>query len=154
MDTTPDMLPKKIYVNLKCAITLEDKQLSIWEVVFMTKSLQTYYNLKSSISQGNTLNIYLNIYLVIGIIIMVTIFFKSSSVLPHLFNLSNLSELEADLKTQQLFSLLAPHLYCFSVFQVICILNLQCMRVSIVLHIMNKKMVIESLGAETNNFKP
>ena len=30
---------------------------------------------------------------------MVTIFFKSSSVLPHLFNLSNLSELEADLKT-------------------------------------------------------
>ena len=39
MDTTPDMLPKKIYVNLKCAITLEDKQLSIWEVVFMTKSL-------------------------------------------------------------------------------------------------------------------
>ena len=30
---------------------------------------------------------------------MVTIFFKSSSVLPHLLNLSNLSELEADLKT-------------------------------------------------------
>ena len=30
---------------------------------------------------------------------MVTIFFKYSSVLPHLFNLSNLSELEADLKT-------------------------------------------------------
>ena len=81
MDTTPDMLPNKIYVNLKCAITLENKQLSIWEVVFMTKSLQTYYNLKSSISQGNTLNICLNIYLVIGIIIMVTIFFKSSSVL-------------------------------------------------------------------------
>ena len=42
MDTTPDMLPKKIYVNLKCAITLENKQLSIWEVVFMTKSLQNY----------------------------------------------------------------------------------------------------------------
>ena len=154
MDTTPDMLPNKIYVNLKCAITLENKQLSIWEVVFMKKSLQTYYNLKSSISQGNTLNICLNIYLVIGIIIMVTIFFKSSSVLPHLFNLSNLSELEADLKTQQLFSLLAPHLYCFSVFQVICILHLQCMTVSIVLHIMNKKMVTESLGTETNNFKP
>ena len=30
---------------------------------------------------------------------MVTIFFKYSSVLPHLFNLSDLSEPEADLKT-------------------------------------------------------
>ena len=39
MDTTPDMLPNKIYVNLMCAITLENKQLSIWEVVFMIKSL-------------------------------------------------------------------------------------------------------------------
>ena len=29
MDTTPEMLPNKIYVNLKCAITLENKQLSI-----------------------------------------------------------------------------------------------------------------------------
>ena len=30
---------------------------------------------------------------------MVTIFFKYSSVLPYLFNLSDLSEMEADLKT-------------------------------------------------------
>ena len=30
---------------------------------------------------------------------MVTIFFKYSSVLPHLFNLSDLSEMEAYLKT-------------------------------------------------------
>ena len=29
MNTTPDMLPNKIYVNLKFAITLENKQLSI-----------------------------------------------------------------------------------------------------------------------------
>ena len=38
MDTTPDMLPNKIYVNLKCAIALENKQLSIQELIFMTKS--------------------------------------------------------------------------------------------------------------------
>ena len=95
MNTTPDMLPNKIYVNLKFAITLENKQLSIQEIIFMTKSSQTYWNLKSSISLSNTLNICLNIYLVIVIIIMVTIFFKYSSVLPHLFNLSDLSEPEA-----------------------------------------------------------
>ena len=29
MDTTPEMLPNKIYVNLKGVITLENKQLSI-----------------------------------------------------------------------------------------------------------------------------
>ena len=29
MDTTPDMRPNKIYENSKCAITLENKQLSI-----------------------------------------------------------------------------------------------------------------------------
>ena len=38
MDTSPEMLPKKIYVNFKCAITLENKQLSIQELIFMTKS--------------------------------------------------------------------------------------------------------------------
>ena len=67
---------------------------------------------------SNTLNTFLNIYLIIIIIIfiMVTIFFKYSSVLPHLSYLSNLSKLEADLKTKQLLSLLALHLYYFSVF--------------------------------------
>ena len=29
MDTTPDLLPEKIYENFKRAITLENKQLSI-----------------------------------------------------------------------------------------------------------------------------
>ena len=29
MDTTPDLLPDKIYENFKCAITLENKHLSI-----------------------------------------------------------------------------------------------------------------------------
>ena len=29
MDSTPDMLPDKIYENFKCAITLKNKQLSI-----------------------------------------------------------------------------------------------------------------------------
>ena len=38
MDKSPEMLPKKIYVNFKCAITLENKQLSIQELIFMTKS--------------------------------------------------------------------------------------------------------------------
>ena len=88
MDTTPEMLPNKNYVNLKFAITLENKQLSIQELIFMTKSFRTYcYNLKSSISLSNTLNICLNIYLII--IIMTTIFFKYSSFLPCVFNLSN-----------------------------------------------------------------
>ena len=36
MDTTPDMLPNKIYVNLKCAITLENKQLlRKWKLILM-----------------------------------------------------------------------------------------------------------------------
>ena len=87
MDTTPEMLPNKNYVNLKFAITLENKQLSIQELIFMTKSFRTCYNLKSSISLSNTLNICLNIYLII--IIMTTIFFKYSSFLPCVFNLSN-----------------------------------------------------------------
>ena len=43
---------------------------------------------------------------------MITFSFKYSSVLPHLFYLSNLGELEADLKTQQLFSLLGPISQC------------------------------------------
>ena len=47
---TSEMLPNKNYVNLKCAITLENKQLSIQELIFMTKSFRTCYNLKSSIS--------------------------------------------------------------------------------------------------------
>ena len=38
MNTTPDMLPNKTSVNLKCAIALENKQLSIQEPIFMTKS--------------------------------------------------------------------------------------------------------------------
>ena len=38
MDTSPEMLPNKIYVNFKCAITLENKQLSIQELIFMKKS--------------------------------------------------------------------------------------------------------------------
>ena len=38
MDTTPDIIPSKISVNLKCAITLENKQLPIQELIFMTKS--------------------------------------------------------------------------------------------------------------------
>ena len=38
MDTSSEMLPKNIYVNFKCAITLENKQLSIQELIFMTKS--------------------------------------------------------------------------------------------------------------------
>ena len=38
MDTSPEMLPNKIYVNFKCAITLENKQLSMQELIFMTKS--------------------------------------------------------------------------------------------------------------------
>ena len=38
MDTSPEMLPKKNYVNFKCARTLENKQLSIQELIFMTKS--------------------------------------------------------------------------------------------------------------------
>ena len=89
MDATPGMLPNKMYLNLKCAITLENKHLSIQELIFMTKSFQTYYNLKSSISLSNTLNICLNIYLIIIIINMITLFSKYSSFLPCLFNLSN-----------------------------------------------------------------
>ena len=38
MDTTLDILPNKINVNLKCAITLENRQLCIQEVFFMKKS--------------------------------------------------------------------------------------------------------------------
>ena len=38
MDTTPEMLTNKNYVNLKFAITLENKQLFIQELIFMTKS--------------------------------------------------------------------------------------------------------------------
>ena len=57
LNATPDMLPNKICVNLKCAITLENKQLSIQELIFMTKSLWTYNNLKSSISRSKTLHI-------------------------------------------------------------------------------------------------
>ena len=38
MDTSPEMLPNKIYVNFKRAITLENKQLSIQELIFMKKS--------------------------------------------------------------------------------------------------------------------
>ena len=89
MDTTPEMLTNKNYVNLKFAITLENKQLFIQELIFMTKSFRTCYNLKSlkSISLSSTLNICLNIYLII--IIMTTIFFKYSSFLPCVFNLSN-----------------------------------------------------------------
>ena len=36
MDTTLDMLPNKIYVDLKCAITLENKQLlRQWKLTLM-----------------------------------------------------------------------------------------------------------------------
>ena len=38
LDATPGMLPNKMYLNLKCAITLENKHLSIQELIFMTKS--------------------------------------------------------------------------------------------------------------------
>ena len=38
MDATPGMLPNKMYLNLKCGITLENKHLSIQELIFMTKS--------------------------------------------------------------------------------------------------------------------
>ena len=39
MDTTLDILPNKINVNLKCAITLENRKLCIQEVIFMKKIL-------------------------------------------------------------------------------------------------------------------
>ena len=117
-----NMHPNKIYVNPKCAVSLANKQMSIQELIFMTKSYQTYYNLKSSISLSNTQDICLNIYLIIIVItitiivIIITIFLKCSSILPHLCYLSNLSKLEADLKTQQLFSFQLLHLCYFSVF--------------------------------------
>ena len=38
MDKT-DMLPNKIYVNIECAITLENKQLSIYELYLYDKIL-------------------------------------------------------------------------------------------------------------------
>ena len=132
-----EIIFKKIYVNLKCGITLENKQLSIQELIFRTKSFQSYYNFKSSTSLSNTLNICVYIYLII-IIIMITLYLSVilfSIVCLILFPGSSFV----------LFLSVLSNLYLkFVMYD----------SVWIITHHELNKMVTESPGTETNNFKP